>query len=133
MESILVIICCALALYYLTQKQDRAAETLIGEAFDRFERIYNSVTYSCQNATVVRKSLYSTIALPLIPSPNYKARALCLTEEGNWFWFDASIRYMKLRYTRITPTTEVEALEALKDDPEILQRYFPGLDHKPSA
>ncbi|WP_263079681.1 hypothetical protein [Endozoicomonas sp. Mp262] len=133
MESILVMIFCALALYYLSRRQDQVAESLIGEEFDRFERIYNSVTYSCHDATVVRKSLHSSVALPIVPSPNYHARALCLTEEGHWFWFDASIRYMKLSHTRITPTTQDEALEALKDDPEILQRYFPNFGQKPSA
>ncbi len=133
MESVLVIILGAFALYYLSQKQDQAAESLIGEAFDRFERIYNSVTYSCHDATVVRKSIHSAIAIPLVPSPNYNAKALCRTEEGHWFWFDASIRYMKLNRTSITPTTQDEALEALKDDPESLQRYFPGSDNQPSV
>ena len=133
MESVLVIILGAFALYYLSLKQDQAAENLIGEAFDRFERIYNSITYSCHDATVVQKSIYSAVAIPLIPSPNYDAKALCRTEDGHWFWFNASIRYMKLSHTSITPTTQTEAEEALKDEPEILQRYFPGSDNQPSV
>ncbi|WP_330925745.1 hypothetical protein [Candidatus Sororendozoicomonas aggregata] len=125
MESLLVIILGVFVLHYLSQRQDQAAEKLIGGAFDRFERIYNGVKYACLDATVVRRSLHREIALPLVPSPNYSARALCRTEEGDWFWFDSEIRFMKLKHTRITPCSKKEALEALKDTPEILQHYFP--------
>ncbi len=130
MESVFVIILGAFALYYLSERQDKAAEQLIGDAFDRFERIYNGVKYACMDSTVVLRSLHRNIALPLVPSPNYSVRALCRTEEGHWFWFDAEIHYLKLKHTRITPSSGEEALEALKDTPEILQHYFPEYNNQ---
>lgn len=130
MESFILIVVSFLALYYLSKKQDQMANKLIGEEFSRFERRYNDVTYSCHDATVVRKQINSALPLPLIPATSYFARALCLTEDGHWFWFDASIRRMKLDRTSITPTTDEEALNALKDDPEVLSRYFPDSDQQ---
>ncbi|MGI9276958.1 MAG: hypothetical protein ACR2PT_19190 [Endozoicomonas sp.] len=125
MESVIVIIVSAFALYYLSLKQDHMAGQMFADAFDRFERRYNDITYSCHDATVVRKLITGSINLPLVPSVNYTARALCLTDQGNWFWFDASIQWMKLSSTSITPATSEQASDALKDAPEILERYFP--------
>lgn len=130
MESFLLIAISVFALYYLSQKQDQMADAMIGSEFTRFERIYHNVTYSCQDATVVRKQLVSAMPLPMIPSTRYDAKALCLTEEGHWFWFDASIRRMKTHRTSITPVSSEEALNALKDDPEIVQRYFSNSDQQ---
>lgn len=130
MESFILIAVSLLALYYLSQKQDQMATRMIGEEFNRFERIYNNINYSCQDATVVKKQINSAMPLPLIPATSYYARALCLTQEGNWFWFDASIRRMKLDRTSITPTSDEEAFNALKDDPETLRRYFPDSDQQ---
>lgn len=130
MESFILIAVSFLALYYLSQKQDQMANRMIGEEFTGFERIYNNVTYSCHDSTVVRKQINSAMPIPLIPSTSYYARALCLTEDGHWFWFDASIRKMKLDRTSITPTSDEEAYNALKDDPETLRRYFPDSDQQ---
>ncbi|MDD7805312.1 MAG: hypothetical protein PUP46_07105 [Endozoicomonas sp. (ex Botrylloides leachii)] len=133
MESILIIVIGAFALYYLNLKQDQAADQLIGEAFSRFERIYNGVIYSCYDATVVIKTINRGLTFPFIPSPNYHARALCQTEQEQWFWFDASIKYMKLNKINITPTSKEEAFQVLKDDPESLQRYFPNYNKQQST
>ena len=130
MESFILIAVSVLALYYLSQKQDQMANRMIGEEFSRFERIYNNINYSCQDSTVVRKQINSAMPIPLIPSTSYYARALCLTKEGHWFWFDASIRRMKPDRTSIIPTTDEEAYNALKDDPETLRRYFPDSDQQ---
>ena len=130
MESFILIIVSFLALYYLSKKQDHMASHLIGEEYSRYERRYNNITYSCPEATVVRKQINSAMPLPFIPSTSYYARALCLTEEGHWFWFDASIRRMKLDRTSITPTSDEEAFKALKDDPEVIQQYFPDSDQQ---
>ena len=124
MESIILIFIGLFALYYLSLKQDRMADTMFAETFDRFERRYNNVTYSCQASTVVKKKLFSFPGVPCFPSTNYYVRALCLTEHSDWFWFDADIRLMKLKTTRLTPASSQEASEALKDDPECLRRYF---------
>ena len=130
MESFILIVVSFLALYYLSKKQDQMANKLIGEEFNRYERRYNNVTYCCPEATVVRRQVNSAMPLPLVPSTSYYARALCLTGDGHWFWFDASIRRMKMDRTSITPTTDEEALKALKDDPETLNRYFPDSDQQ---
>ncbi|MET4694886.1 hypothetical protein [Endozoicomonas lisbonensis] len=130
MESVILIAISAFALYYLSLKQDHMADTMLAEAFDRFERRYNNVTYSCHESTVVKKKLFSFPDVPCIPSINFNVRALCLTESGDWFWFDASIRLMKIHSTSITPATSQEASEALKDDPECFSRYFS--DKKPA-
>ena len=129
MESVVLIVISAFVLYYLSLKQDHMADNMFGEAFNRFERRYNNVTYSCPNSTVVKKKVFSLISAPIIPSINYSVRALCLTEKGDWFWFDANIRFMKLKHTSITPATREEASKALKNDPECLQRYFPDNNH----
>lgn len=128
MESFILIAVSFLALYYLSQKQDQMADRMIGEQFIGFERIYNNVTYSCHDSTVVRKQINSAMPVPLIPSTSYYARALCVTEDSHWFWFDASIRKMKPDRISITPTSDEEAYQALKDDPEMLRRYFPDSD-----
>ncbi len=130
MESFILIVVSFLALYYLSKKQDQMANQLIGEIFDRFERRYNNITYSCHDATVVRKQMNSGMPLPLIPSTSYYVRALCQTEEGHWFWFDASIRRMKLDRTSITPSSDKEAFNALKDDPEAQRQYFSDSDQQ---
>ena len=130
MESFILIVVSIFALYYLSQKQDHMANRMFGHEFNRFERIYNNVTYSCPDATVVSKQITSAIPLPLIPSIGYSARALCLTEDKHWFWFDATIRRMKPGQTSITPITPEEAFAALKDDPENLNRYFPTQDQQ---
>ncbi|WP_419536011.1 hypothetical protein [Endozoicomonas sp.] len=130
MESFILIVASIFALYYLSQKQDIMANKMFGHEFNRFERIYQNVTYSCQNSTIVRKQLVSGMPLPFVPSTSYSVRALCLTEDKNWFWFDASIRRMKLHRTSITPTNSKEAFNALKDDPEILHRYFSNHDQQ---
>ncbi|AMO56053.1 hypothetical protein GZ77_04300 [Endozoicomonas montiporae] len=124
MESVILIAISAFALYYLSLKQDYMANLMFAEAFERFERRYNNVTYTCQDSTVVKKKLFSFPNLPCIPSVNFSVRALCLTENNEWFWFDASIRLMKVHSTCITPVTNEEASEALKDDPECFSRYF---------
>ena len=124
MESVLLIAVSAFALYYLSLKQDHMADIMFAEAFDRFERRYNNVTYSCHESTVVKKKVFGFPNLPCIPSINFAVRALCLTESGNWFWFDANIRLLKISSSRITPATSQEASEALKDDPECFSRYF---------
>ena len=124
MESFILIAASVFALYYLSQKQDLMAHKMFGNEFNRFERIYRNITYSCQNSTVVRRRMVSSISLPFIPSTSYSVRALCLTEDNHWFWFDASISRMKLNRTSITPTDPKEAFNALKDDPETLHRYF---------
>ena len=129
MESVVLIAISVFILYYLSLKQDRMANDMFAEVFDRFERRYNNVTYSCQDATVVKKKVFSLISAPVVPSVNYSVRALCLTEKGDWFWFDASIQLMKLNHSCITPATPEEASEALKDDPECLRRYFPDNNH----
>ena len=133
MESILIIGLGVFALYYLCLKQDQAADKLLGEEFDRYERIYNGVAYSCQHATVVKKRINKDIVLPLVPSPSYSAKVLCQTENKDWFWFDANIKYMKLATSSITPIIKEEAFQALKDDPESLQRYFPDYDQHPTV
>ena len=125
MESVIILFICALALYQLSLRQDKMAERMIADTFDRFERRYNEVTYSCPYATVVRKKIHGFPSMPLVPSVNYTARALCLTENNDWFWFDAGIRNMKLCSTAITPSNPSEASKALSDDPEILKHYFP--------
>ncbi len=130
MESFVLMLVCSLALYYLSKKQDQMASSMFGEEYGRFERIYDHVSYSCYESTVVRKQMTSAIPVPVIPSLSYSAKALCLTADGHWFWFDAGIRYMKIHRSSITPTTDEEALNALKDDPEILQRYFPNSNHQ---
>ena len=130
MESFILIVVSIMALYYLSKKQDQMASQLIGGEYERFERRYNNITYSCQDATLVRRQINSAMPLPLIPSTSYYARALCLTEDGHWFWFDASIRRMKLDRTSITPTTDEEAFNALKDEPEILSQYFPDSEQQ---
>ncbi|WP_257284612.1 hypothetical protein [Endozoicomonas sp. SESOKO1] len=130
MESFILIVAGIFALYYLSQKQDNMADKMLGHEFNRFERIYHNITYSCQNATIVRKQLTSGMPLPFIPSTTYSVKALCLTEDKHWFWFDASIRHMKMDRTSITPTNAKEAFNALKDDPEILHRYFSNHDQQ---
>ncbi len=130
MESFILIAASVFALYYLSQKQDLMAHKMFGNEFNRFERIYHNITYSCQNSTVVSKRMVSKMPLPFIPSTSYSVRALCLTEEKHWFWFDASISRMKLDRTSITPTDAKEAFNALKDDPETLHRYFSNHDQQ---
>lgn len=130
MESFILIVVSIFALYYLSQKQDHMANRMFGHEFNRFERIYHNVVYSCPDATVVSKRITSAMPLPLIPSISYSAKALCLTEDKHWFWFDATIRRMKLDQTSITPITSEEAFAALKDDPENLNRYFPTHDEQ---
>ncbi|WP_066016413.1 hypothetical protein [Endozoicomonas atrinae] len=130
MESFILIVASIFALYYLSQKQDIMANKMFGHEFNRFERIYHNTTYSCQNSTIVRKQLISGMPLPFIPSTSYSVRALCLTEDKHWFWFDASISRMKLNRTSITPTDAKDAFNALKDDPEILHRYFSNHDQQ---
>ncbi len=130
MESFILIVASIFALYYLSQKQDLMATKMFGHEFNRFERIYHNTTYSCQNSTVVRKQITSGMPLPFIPSTSYSVRALCLTEDKHWFWFDAGIHRMKLNRTSITPTDSKEAFNALKDDPEILHRYFSNHDQQ---
>lgn len=126
MESVILLIISAVVLYHLNQKQDRIAERLIAEAFNRFERRYNNITYSCPDAKVVRKQILGSPSFMLVPSINYTARALCLSEENDWFWFDCNIQNMKICSTGITPCSAKEASEALKDDQETWQQYFPG-------
>ena len=130
MESFILIVAGAVILYYLSQKQDLMADWMFGLEFDRFERIYQNVTYSCHDAIVVRKQMNSAMPLPFIPSTGYTVRALCLTEDKHWFWFDAGIRRMKLDRISITPTTPKEAFQALKDNPEILHQYFSEQDQQ---
>ncbi|WP_448216729.1 hypothetical protein [Endozoicomonas sp. 2B-B] len=125
MESVIILFLCGLALYQLSLRQDKMAEQLIAQTFNRFERRYNDITYSCLNSTVVKKQLHGFPAVPLVPSVNYTARALCYSENKNWFWFDASIRNMKLYSTSITPVSQPEACDALSSDPEVLSQYFP--------
>ena len=124
MESVILIAVSAFALYYLSLKQDHMANAMFAEAFDRFERRYNNVTYSCHDSTVVKKQFFSFPGLLCIPAINFSVRALCLTEDGDWFWFDAKIRFIKIHSTSITPASNQEASEALKDDPERFSRYF---------
>ena len=130
MEGFILIVASIFALYYLSQKQDITADRMFGHEFNRFERIYQNITYSCQNSTIVRKQLTSEMPLPFIPSISYSVKVLCLTEDKNWFWFCASIQRMKLHRTSITPTNAKEAFNALKDDPEILHRYFSNHDQQ---
>ncbi|MGI9279294.1 MAG: hypothetical protein ACR2PX_06655 [Endozoicomonas sp.] len=125
MESIIILLLCGLALYQLSRRQDKMAEQMIAQTFNRFERRYNDVTYSCLDAIVVKKQLHGFPSVPLVPSVNYTARALCLSDNNNWFWFDASIRNMKLCSTGITPASQPEACDALSSDPEMLNQYFP--------
>ena len=68
--------------------------------------------------------MVSAIPIPIIPSVSYSIKVLCLTEDLHWFWFDASIQRMKHTRTSITPVNNREAFIALKDSPEILDRYF---------
>ncbi|KEQ18045.1 hypothetical protein [Endozoicomonas numazuensis] len=125
MESIIILFICGLALYQLSLRQDKMAEQMVAQSFNRFERRYNNVTYSCLDATVVKKQLHGFPSVPLVPSVNYTARALCLSDNNHWFWFDASIRNMKLCSTSITPVSLAEASDALSCDPEALSQYFP--------
>ncbi|WP_067518336.1 hypothetical protein [Endozoicomonas ascidiicola] len=130
MESFILIVAGTVILYYLSQKQDQMADWMLGVEFNRFERIYQNVTYSCQDSTVVRKQVTSAMPIPFIPSTGYSVKALCLTEDKHWFWFDAAIRRMKLDKISITPSNSKEAFDALKDDPEILHRYFSNHDQQ---
>ncbi|WP_062268762.1 hypothetical protein [Endozoicomonas arenosclerae] len=125
MESVIILFLCGLALYQLSLRQDKMAEQMIGQTFNRFERRYNDITYSCLDAIVVKKQLHGFPSVPLVPSVNYTVRALCLSESKHWFWFDASIRNMKLCSSSITPASLQEACDALSNDPEVLSQYFP--------
>ena len=125
MESVVLIVICALLLYQLSIRQNKMADKMFGETFQKFERRYNSISYCCPEATVVKKQVRSFPAMPLVPAVNYTATALCLTEDNHWFWFKASIRHMKVATTSITPISQKDATEALSDDPEALVQYFP--------
>ncbi|PJE80411.1 hypothetical protein CI610_00594 [invertebrate metagenome] len=133
MESFIILAICVFGLYYFSQIQDRIADTMFGDTFDRFERIYNNVCYSCHDAVVVQKFVSGNMPLPFVPSFSYSARVLCYNETGHWFWFDARIQLMKIKQTSITPAACEEAREALKDDPESCKRYFPGNNQQQST
>lgn len=125
MDSLILIFLCGYGLYYLNKRQDKVADYMFSQEFDRFERTYHSITYACKDSVVVKKMVQHHTPFAFIPAVNYHARALCLTPENQWFWFEASIEQMKLCKSSITPATPEDAVTALKDDPDILQRYFP--------
>ena len=125
MESIILLIICLLALYQLSVRQNRIASQLMADTYSRFERRYNKVTYSCPDSQVILKDLRAIPGIPMIPSLHYTAKALCITEQGEWFWFEASIRYMRVQSTNIIPAEQEEAKAALEGEEELLKKFFP--------
>ncbi len=125
MESIILLIICFLALYQLSVRQNRIANQLIAHTYSRFERRYNKVTYSCPDSEVVLKDVRSIPGIPMIPSIHYTAKALCMTEQKEWFWFEASIKFMRVQSTNIVPVKRTDAKKALQGEHELLLEFFP--------
>ncbi|MRI35050.1 hypothetical protein EOPP23_18945 [Endozoicomonas sp. OPT23] len=125
MESIILLIICLLALYQLSVRQNKIANQLIANTYSRFERRYNKVTYSCPDSEVVLKELRAIPGIPMIPSLSYTAKALCMTEQKEWFWFEANIRFMRVQSTNIVPAEQEEARAALQGEQSLILKYFP--------
>ncbi|MTI13080.1 hypothetical protein [Sansalvadorimonas verongulae] len=141
MELILLVIIGG-ALYIADRYTDFMADQIAGNAFEEVHEVIGSVSYFGQAARPICKQHTSHVFAPLLPSVNHDLKVLCLTDCGHWFWFHANIRFMKLESSKIEVTTSDVAREALKDDPEKLEQFFPEvvspkpeqeMEHKKSA